>query len=104
MEQIRLWVSPGEEYNFSKTDKWLFDQVGAALYTALQIRSSLTPYTDPYTFGDKPLPKKYADAIAAYQSMKYKPKEVEDFGCFECIPGTTEEVQLEMWKIFRSFD
>lgn len=34
MEKIRLWISPGDEYNFSKTELWLIDQCGQALLTA----------------------------------------------------------------------
>lgn len=31
MEKIKLWTSPGEEYNFSNTEKWFFKQYGQAI-------------------------------------------------------------------------
>ena len=31
MERIRLWISPGDEYNFSKTEMWLINQCGQAM-------------------------------------------------------------------------
>ena len=36
MERIRLWISPGEPYNFSKTAKWLTEQCGQAILCAIK--------------------------------------------------------------------
>lgn len=37
MERISLWITPGDEYNFSKTEKWLVDQCGQAILTAMKM-------------------------------------------------------------------
>ena len=37
MERISLWISPGDEYNFSKTERWLVDQCGQAILTAMKM-------------------------------------------------------------------
>lgn len=37
MERISLWISPGEPYNFSKTECWLRDQCGQALLTSMKL-------------------------------------------------------------------
>ncbi len=31
MEKISLWIAPGEEYNISKTEHWMFKQYGPAM-------------------------------------------------------------------------
>lgn len=38
MERISLWVTPGDEYNFSKTEHWLVSQCGPALLTAMKMK------------------------------------------------------------------
>lgn len=37
MDRISLWITPGDEYNFSKTEVWLVDQCGQAILTALKM-------------------------------------------------------------------
>lgn len=37
MKRIKLWVSPGEEYNFRNTEHWLMKQYGQAIVVMYQI-------------------------------------------------------------------
>lgn len=37
MERISLWITPGDEYNFSKTEKWLVEQCGQAMLAAVKM-------------------------------------------------------------------
>lgn len=37
MEKIRLWIGPGEEYNFRKTEYWLMKQYGQAIVVMDQL-------------------------------------------------------------------
>lgn len=46
MEKISLWISPGEPYNFGKTEHWLFKQYGQAIVV-------LDKLHDPFYLVDK---------------------------------------------------
>lgn len=46
MERISLWISPGEPYNFSKTEHWLCKQYGPAIVVLDQLH-------DPYYLVEK---------------------------------------------------
>lgn len=37
MDKISLWITPGDPYNFSKTEKWLVDQCGQAMLAAVKM-------------------------------------------------------------------
>lgn len=47
MERIHLWISPGEPYNFSKTEHWLCKQYGAAIVVLDQL------HDDPFYLVEK---------------------------------------------------
>lgn len=100
MEKISLWISPGEPYNFTKTESWLQDSVGAAIYTYIQLHGGVSRVVHGYATGKRELPKKYQLAIQEHQLEVKKRQEEEQRGCYEAIPGTVEEVQLEMSQIF----
>lgn len=46
MEKISLWISPGEPYNFAKTEHWLCKQYGPAIVVLSQLH-------DPFYLEDK---------------------------------------------------
>ena len=46
MEKIKLWVSPGEPYNFDNTEYWFFKQYGQAIAVMDQLH-------DPFYITDK---------------------------------------------------
>lgn len=67
MQRISLWISPGEPYNFSKTERWLTRQCGFALLTYSKIHTGLFSLVqDIQKFietAGKDLPPKYKRAI-----------------------------------------
>lgn len=66
MERISLWITPGDPYNFSKTEQWLVDQCGQALLTA--VRMNRLPFLIRMAEKNNPeLAPKYERAIAEYK-------------------------------------
>ena len=63
MERVRLWISPGEPYNFSKTERHLLFQYGQALITVQEINGSLGSFLDACRKTYPVLNKKYQNAI-----------------------------------------
>lgn len=63
MERVRLWISPGEPYNFSKTERHLLFQYGQALITIQEINGSLGSFLDACRRNYPNLNKKYQNAI-----------------------------------------
>ena len=62
-EKIRIWVSPGEEYNFSKTENQLITQYGQALQTYAAIHGSLDSLFSRSCEAHAELKPKYKQAI-----------------------------------------
>ena len=58
-----LWISPGEPYNFSKTERHLLFQYGQALITLQEINGSLGSFLDACRKTYPVLNKKYQNAI-----------------------------------------
>lgn len=76
MERISLWLSPGEPYNFSKTESWLMDQCGQALLTAMKLHSLpliMQQIQEKYPV----LAPKYERAIAEYNMRRKFDDETE---------------------------
>lgn len=63
MERVRLWISPGEPYNFSKTQLHMLKQYGQALITVMEIDGSLGPFLDACRRTYPVLNKKYQNSI-----------------------------------------
>lgn len=64
MERVRLWISPGEPYNFSKTELHLIKQYGQALITVQEINGSLGAFLDACRRVYPVLNKKYENVIS----------------------------------------
>lgn len=68
MGRISLWISPGEPYNFSKTERWLTHQCGLALLTYSKIHGGLNDLvhflSSQFERSGKDLPPKYKRALA----------------------------------------
>ena len=64
MERVRLWISPGEPYNFSKTELHMIRQYGQVLITVQEINGSLGPFLDECRRTYPVLNKKYENTIA----------------------------------------
>lgn len=81
MGRISLWISPGEPYNFSKTESWLRDQCGQALLTAMKLHTLpklMQQVQEKYPI----LAPKYERAIAEYELMRKMKEETE---CLENV-------------------
>lgn len=63
MERVRLWISPGEPYNFSKTERHMLHQYGQALITVAEINGDLGSFLDACRKLYPNLNKKYQNAI-----------------------------------------
>lgn len=67
MERVRLWISPGEPYNFSKTELHMIKQYGQALLAFKEINGNLGPLLDVCKRTYPVLNKKYENAIAEFR-------------------------------------
>lgn len=70
MERVRLWISPGEPYNFSKTELHMIKQYGQALLTFREINGDVGPLLDACQRTYPALNKKYENAIADFRRNK----------------------------------
>lgn len=66
MERISLWLTPGDEYNFSKTERWLVDQCGQAIIAAMRMHR-LAFLIRMAEKNNPELGPKYQRAIAQYE-------------------------------------
>lgn len=64
MQRISLWISPGEPYNFSKTELHMVKQYGQALITFQEINGSVGPLLDLCRRSYPVLNKKYENVIS----------------------------------------
>lgn len=64
MERVRLWISPGEPYNFSKSERHMIMQYGQVMITACEIYGSLGAVLDQCYRLYPELNKKYQTVIA----------------------------------------
>lgn len=70
MERVRLWISPGEPYNFSKTELHMIKQYGQALLTFQEINGEVGPLLDACKRTYPTLNKKYENAISDFRRNK----------------------------------
>lgn len=68
VDRIRLWISPGEPYNFRKTEEHMIRQYGQALIAAARIRGSVWDLLRECEKVHPNLKSKYKDAISEAQA------------------------------------
>ena len=79
MQRVRLWISPGEPYNFSKTELHLIKQYGQALITVQAINGSLGAFLDACRRAYPILNKKYQSVIDDIQRNRMNARdEIEE--------------------------
>lgn len=68
MEKIKLWISPGEEYNFRNTEHWLMKQYGQAIVVLDEINENPHYLIDSCRrlFPVKELAPKYQEVLKLY--------------------------------------
>lgn len=97
MERVRLWISPGEPYNFSKTELHMLKQYGQALITVQEINGSLGSFLDACRRTYPVLNKKYQNAIddikrnKAAARMEYDLHPRLQYGALVDMDGTYKE-------------
>ena len=103
MDKISLWISPGEPYNFSKTEKHMLEQYGQAFITYWKIHGSFTSFLYAAMERFPELKKKYQIAIDDAMRMKAeRQRRIEEerkFYGFAPIPDD----QLDQFDIFDIF-
>lgn len=72
-ERIRLWISPGEPYNFRKTEEAMIMQYGQAFQAWEQIHGNIIVFMHKCREAHPDLKKKYKDAInqARMDQLRY---------------------------------
>lgn len=70
MEKVSLWISPGEPYNFSKTELHMIKQYGQALITFQKINGSVGPLLRACNTTYPVLNKKYQTVIDDMRRLK----------------------------------
>lgn len=70
MSRISLWISPGEPYNFSKTELHMMRQYGQALITKLRIDGSLGPFVTACERLYPVLNKKYQRVLDDHERIR----------------------------------
>lgn len=65
MEKIRVWVSPGEPYNFSKSENHLVHQYGQMLQAYVMIHGNISSLVDRARSAHPDLKPKYRSAVEA---------------------------------------
>lgn len=105
MDKISLWISPGEPYNFSKTETHMLEQYGQAFITYYRIHGSLSSFLFAAQNRFPKLKKKYQIAIDDAMRMKAELQrrldEERKFCKFEPIPDD-ELDQFDLFEIFGS--
>ena len=99
MERVSLWISPGEPYNFSKTELHMIKQYGQAILTFQRINGSVGPLLDACERTYPNLNKKYENAIADIQRNKdaARAQALEDKRLDDHMFRTLDGRFLEYW-------
>ena len=70
MDRISLWISPGEPYNFSKTEKHMLEQYGQAFITYYRVHGELYSFLQMCERRFPELKDKYQTVIAEAELLK----------------------------------
>lgn len=85
MERIKLWITPGDPYNFSKTERWLVDQCGQAILTAMKMHR-LAFLIRQIEKQNPELAPKYERVIAEYEMQRKLDRGWSDLDDEEWVP------------------
>ena len=70
MDRISLWISPGEPYNFSKTEQHMLEQYGQAFITYYRVHGELHSFLQMCERRFPELKDKYQTVIAEAELLK----------------------------------
>lgn len=104
MDRISLWISPGEPYNFSKTEKHMLEQYGQAFITYYRIHGELGSFLSMCMRRFPDLKDKYQTVIAEAEMLKAERRkrlhEVRKYYGFELLPDDHPDYDLDILSIF----
>lgn len=104
MERIKLWISPGEPYNFSKTEKHMLEQYGQAFITYYRVHGELDSFLQMCKRRFPELKEKYQTVIAEAELLKAERKKrlykARKFYGFEIIPEDDPAYDLDILELF----
>lgn len=90
MNRISIWISPGEPYNFSKTERHMLEQYGQAFITYYRVHGEFASFLNAALQRFPELKKKYQTVIAEAEMLKAERKKRLDEGRrfygFQIIP------------------
>lgn len=104
MDRISLWISPGEPYNFSKTEKHMLEQYGQAFITYYRIHGEIRSFLDMCLRRFPELKGKYETAIAEAELLKAERlkrlnKSRSDYG-FKLLDEDDPDYNVDILSIF----
>jgi len=80
MEKLRVWVAPGEPYNFSKAENHMIHQYGQFMQVVKRIYGSLDSFYDRCCAAHPALKPKYRSAIAEFEyQRKQRKSDIDNF-------------------------
>lgn len=92
MEKISLWITPGDEYNFAKTEHWLLKQCGQAIRVMdLLYGKDYLMDRSRELYPVKELSKKYQAVIDAHR-LRHSVEDIAD------SVWDSENVQLDLYE------
>lgn len=100
MEKISLWITPGEEYNFAKSEYWFWKQWGAVVRVLdLIYGSDYLAVHGRRMFPESELPPKYKRVVDEYRSRNRDPqleKQLADavWDSYSVKVGLVEQLQI----------
>lgn len=74
MEKIKLWISPGEPYNYSKTEHHMLEQYGQAFIAYYRMHGSVAGFLTAAMQRFPVLKQKYETAIAEFKLVETERK------------------------------
>lgn len=94
MVKIKLWVSPGEPYNFNNTEYWFFKQYGQAIVVMDQLHDIFyVTDTAKKLFPNWKLSPKYKKYLADLEPKKQNWDEISS----ESVPWEGDQIGLEAY-------
>lgn len=105
MEKVSLWISPGEPYNFSKSQLHMIKQYGQVLVSSYRIDGSIQPVLDACIAMYPDLADKYENEIKSVEFNRAAARqEMKDLRIDERMIRTLDGSFLEYWYAGDLFD
>lgn len=109
MERLSVWLTPGEPYNFSKTQHHLIEQYGQVIVAIYRMQRNITDFLDECIKRFPKLNKKYETVINDFKLMEADLKRQRDaerrfYGFDHLISEGPSVFDLQLGKRFEQLD